>query len=249
MILWILNDCVGFSDVSGSSTSIWSPDWTVTWRRKNDCCRTPGGRQTIPGNNTFPLHVVVQSGLQRVKAKVPFPQCLQPPTTSLNLLWKYQKRRKTRLCGFTVGFYKAHTAFGRDIILYRYRTLGVANGNKHLLLHATAHSGLKGVNAYWLLCNVTQEVNCWLADITRKLWQKCTLEWCAARVNLRERAHPHQGVHAAPFIHSCRRFFPQQNSPGTHFYDDFGKSRRPVTFGVNTALDPISSSSLTTTEQ
>ena len=29
-----LNDCVGFSDVSGPSTSIWSPDWTTTWRRK-----------------------------------------------------------------------------------------------------------------------------------------------------------------------------------------------------------------------
>ena len=32
--------------------------------------------ETIPGTNPFLLHVTVQSGHQRVKAKVPFPQLL-----------------------------------------------------------------------------------------------------------------------------------------------------------------------------
>ena len=35
-----------------------------------------GRGETIPGNNSFLFHVVVQSGLQGVKAKIPFPQFL-----------------------------------------------------------------------------------------------------------------------------------------------------------------------------
>ena len=47
------------------------------------------------GNNPFLLHVAFQPGLQRVKAKVIFPQFLlhpgwDTPTTSLYLSWKYQ---------------------------------------------------------------------------------------------------------------------------------------------------------------
>ena len=48
------------------------------------------------------LYVAVQSGLLRVKAKVPFPQFFSAmaeitPTSSLNLLWKYQQHQKQSL--------------------------------------------------------------------------------------------------------------------------------------------------------
>ena len=49
----------------------------------------------LPEYNPFLLHVAVH-GLQRVKARVPFPQFFSTmaeisPTTSLYLLWKYQR--------------------------------------------------------------------------------------------------------------------------------------------------------------
>ena len=52
-------------------------------------------------DNPFLLHVAVH-GLQRVKAKVPFPQFFSTmaeitPTTSLYLLWKYQRRQTQSL--------------------------------------------------------------------------------------------------------------------------------------------------------
>ena len=88
-------DCIGFSVVSGSSTSILRTDWTATWRIKGllpviVSHRSPAAQwEKIPGNNPFLLHVTVQSGLQGVKAKVPFPpnsfwtMAEITPTTSL----------------------------------------------------------------------------------------------------------------------------------------------------------------------
>ena len=96
------NDCIGFSNVSGSSTS------TAIWSRQprhggeRDCCPrlspagaprqrgaargggptaagsarrwSPGrGRGAPPGDNPFLLHVAPCRLLQEVKAKVPFP--------------------------------------------------------------------------------------------------------------------------------------------------------------------------------
>ena len=64
-------------------------------------CLGNGQWETIQGNNSFLFHVVVQSGLQGVKAKVPFPQFLllhgrDNPTPLRVLLWKYQRRQRTR---------------------------------------------------------------------------------------------------------------------------------------------------------
>ena len=59
-----------------------------------------GGSPSAQEYNPLLLHVAVQYGLQRFKAKVPVPQFFSTmaeisPTTSLNLLWKY-KRRQTQ---------------------------------------------------------------------------------------------------------------------------------------------------------
>ena len=78
----------GFSEVSGSSTSTSIKSTRrrkglmpgIVSRRRETGRRAPVAesrwRETIPGNIPFLLHVAVQSGLQEVKAKVPFPQFL-----------------------------------------------------------------------------------------------------------------------------------------------------------------------------
>ena len=53
-------------------------------------------------NNPFFLHLADQYGRQRVKAKVPFPQLFSTiaeitPTTSLYLLWKYERHQTQSL--------------------------------------------------------------------------------------------------------------------------------------------------------
>ena len=55
----------------------WASRRTVS-RRSTATGATPPGhrRETIAGNNPFLLYVAVHSGLQGVKAKVPFPQFL-----------------------------------------------------------------------------------------------------------------------------------------------------------------------------
>ncbi|CAL8234863.1 unnamed protein product [Boreogadus saida] len=56
----------------------------------------------LPEYNPFLLHVAVQYGLQRVNAKVPFPQFFSTMAeiitpTSLFLSWKYQRRQTQSL--------------------------------------------------------------------------------------------------------------------------------------------------------
>jgi hypothetical protein len=90
---------------------VYSGSWTAPAR---------GARRQVrqlPECNPFLLHVAVH-GLQRVMAKVPFPQFLSTmaeisPTTSLYLLWKCQ-RRQTQSLWFIISS-EAHIAFGRDI--------------------------------------------------------------------------------------------------------------------------------------
>ena len=99
-ILWISNDCVGFCDISGSSTStlIWSrlnldmeekgfvssrsptaeappppPQWAAPWRWCLAAVRLR--RETIVGNNPFLLHLALHV-VQGVEGKVPSPQFL-----------------------------------------------------------------------------------------------------------------------------------------------------------------------------
>ena len=62
----------------------------------------------------------VQSGLQRVKANVPFPQFFSTmakitPTTSLYLSWNNQRRQTQSLLNKIIKSSEVHKAFGRDI--------------------------------------------------------------------------------------------------------------------------------------
>ena len=59
-------------------------------------CSSPAAQ--LREYNPFRLHVAVESGIQRVRTKVPFPQLISTmaeknPTTSLYLLWKYLRRQ------------------------------------------------------------------------------------------------------------------------------------------------------------
>ena len=64
-------------------------------RRRNDMDRKWTDSCPTHGNNPFLLHIAFQSWLQRIKAKIPFPQFLlhhgRDNPHYKSLLWKYQR--------------------------------------------------------------------------------------------------------------------------------------------------------------
>ena len=122
IIILLLDDCVGFSDVSGTATSSWSPDWTATWRREGLLRFVPdyepftdyeprrqstGGRQSCA---TIPFSSMSWFTLDFTESKPKFLSANSSstmaeinPTTSLYLLWKYQRIRDRTQCLFIIS--------------------------------------------------------------------------------------------------------------------------------------------------
>ena len=101
----------------------------IPYKNRCDCLAggsSPAGAAGLPrSGSTFPFVSIfaVQSGLQRVKANVPFPQFFSTmakvtPTTSLYLSWNYQRRQTQSLLNKIIKSSEVHKAFGRDIRYY-----------------------------------------------------------------------------------------------------------------------------------